>query len=164
MPQNTCSPRSTSRLTLCAVLCLIMLSASLAARTAHAADEAFATYSATVKGLSGEQREDMQKAAKAFIVYLETVLKSDKKLLLPHLDDPLLVEGKSLKKDAVSQKLNTVFNNTVLQCVQTNAPKEPVFVRNMVEYMVGNGCIWFAFTDDDPARPYIFAVNNTPMK
>ncbi len=145
---------------ICLLVCCAVLLWVPKAQAQADADPYFVNYLDAVAGLNLDKTEDGQKAAKAFIVYMQEVIKNKQELLFRHLDDTVLVGDTALKKNTVIKDAKKIFNEVVVQAVRQADPKEEVFVRNMVEYMVGSGCLWFTFTDDKANQPVIFAINN----
>lgn len=133
-------------------LCLLFVLLTGTGLAAQKADPDFQTYLKSVQGLDVSQPEDAQKAAQAFILYLQAAAPHNRVAIVSHMDKTLLVDGKA------SLPLEAILDDSVTSCV-AKAEHGEVFARNMVEYMVGYGCIWFTFTDNKAEQPIIFAVN-----
>ena len=72
----------------------------------------------------------------------------------------MLLNGKEVTKEAITAQLDAVLNENVASCVAQSNVEEDVPMRGGVEFMVGYGCLWFSFNNDDIEQPRIFAINN----
>lgn len=101
-------------------------------------------------------------AAKDFIRQLQTLAAEDKRQELAGLVSyPLNVNKKPAMEiknaDAFVKNYDALFTEAVQECLRGHDLDEDVFVRNQVEYMVGDGCIWFS--PDDKGNMAMFVIN-----
>ena len=141
-------------------LCLTMLFVFLLCGLSHAAaaPDPFDTYMTSVKGLNLENEDDQQKAGKALLILMQSVMKIEPTVLGELLQDEFFLNGKEVTKKSVAKNLKKVFPPHVVQSVLASDPTEEIMVKGDTDYGFAGGCIWVNFVDDKPQNPVIFAV------
>ena len=109
---------------------------------------------------NAQDSEVMQQAARAFVRYIQNTIVINKKDLQKYMDSTVLLNGKAMQKEALTPQLDAVLNERVATCVAQSNVEEAIPMRGDTEFMVGSGCLWFSFKENNVEQPMIFAINN----
>ena len=139
-------------------ICLTLFCALMLCGAAQAAAP-FETYLAAVEHVHLDKEDGQQKVGKALLVYMQAAMQADPLTLGGLLDGDFLLNGKSVTKKSVAQKLQKVFTPKVVQAVLASDPKKDILVRGGADFGFAAGSIWVNFTEDKPQKPVIIAVN-----